>query len=50
VPSREKSPIWEGSGGAELKAAADAEHGGPKPMAVRGHWDIVSSEGEKGGL
>jgi hypothetical protein len=45
VPVREKSPIWEGSGGAELEAAVDAERGGPKPMEVRGTWDIVSAEG-----
>jgi hypothetical protein len=47
VPERgEKIPSW-GAGGAELEAAADAEH--PKPISVRGRWDIVSSEGGKGG-
>jgi hypothetical protein len=51
VPSREKSPVWVGgAGGAELEVAADAERGCPKPMEVRGTWDIVPSEGEEGGL
>jgi hypothetical protein len=48
VPEWEKSPVWGGLGGAELEGAADAEH--PKPREVRGTWDIVPSEGEKGGL
>jgi hypothetical protein len=43
VPSWEKSPSWGGVGGAELEGVADTEH--PKPMELRGHWDIVSSEG-----
>jgi hypothetical protein len=43
-----KESLFGGAGGAEQEGAADAEH--PKPIEVRGHWDIVSSEGEKGGL
>jgi hypothetical protein len=48
VPERKKVPSSGGSGGAELEAAADAAR--PKPMEVRGTWDIVPSEGEKGVL
>jgi hypothetical protein len=42
----EKISSWRGAG-AELEAAADAER--PKPMEVRGRWDIVFPEGGERG-
>jgi hypothetical protein len=44
----EKIPSSGRAGGAELEGVADAER--PKPMEVRGYWDIVSSEGGERGL